>query len=336
MDLFLVDLLRDAEDGRCDVPKGPLEAHLRALRPAPGSVVSNRLLEHLRERLKGTDWRAASRAISIASCLHDNVAFPPLIESLSIWLTREATDLPVKRVQGDILGELERRSGRRLGLKPERWRALWQAVRAGELSLEGHVEGRPSFSRAGFFGLHPMTDRVTFVIDRSGSMDEAFGASTRAGSGGGRTRYAEAIAQLVGCLEELGPRTRFNVVLFSDTARIWRKELKPASEPNLRAVALWARALQANGGTNLRAGVETALRLDRRGRLDLAELESDTIIVLCDGETAEGPGWVAPLLARIQPEARVVFHAVQIGGASDGTLQRLCELSGGDHVAVAP
>ena len=70
------------------------------------------------------------------------------------------------------------------------------------------------------------------------------------------------------------------------------------------------------------------------GMPDLAVLEADTVIVLCDGETEEGPGWVEPFLRSVNQRARVVFHCVRIGAAGDGTLEKLAGGSGGDFVRV--
>ena len=88
------------------------------------------------------------------------------------------------------------------------------------------------------------------------------------------------------------------------------------------------------GTTELEPAVREALRLDREGRPDLSELEADTVVVLCDGATAEGPAWVAPLLSGPNQEACVVFHCVQIGGGGDGTLEALAEGTGGTFVSV--
>jgi uncharacterized protein with von Willebrand factor type A (vWA) domain len=179
-----------------------------------------------------------------------------------------------------------------------------------------------------------MTDRVTFVLDRSGSMEAAFGQFSASPGRSGRTRLREASAQLGTCLEQLGPKTLFDVVVFSEGARVWRGKLSPATPANIAAASAWVLANGTGGGTHLRAGVEAALHLDARGAVELAKLEADTIIVLCDGETAEGPDWVRPTLRRVNDEARVQFHAVRIGGHGDGTLRALCEETGGDFVQV--
>jgi hypothetical protein len=76
------------------------------------------------------------------------------------------------------------------------------------------------------------------------------------------------------------------------------------------------------------------MEVDSRGRLNLAALEADTVIVLCDGATSEGAGWVRPLLRRVNDQARLVFHTVQLGESGDGTLQLLAEETGGEFVRV--
>ena len=143
------------------------------------------------------------------------------------------------------------------------------------------------------------------------------------------TRFTEAAAQLVNCLEGLGEDTRFDVVIFDSHVRRFRGELVPAKENTLKALQSWIQRKAPEGGTHLRAGV-----LNVMSRSSEAALEADTIIVLCDGETLEGPGWVAPSIRSFNEEARVVFSAVQLGGRSDGALEALCEHTNGDYVEI--
>jgi hypothetical protein len=74
--------------------------------------------------------------------------------------------------------------------------------------------------------------------------------------------------------------------------------------------------------------------LNAISRSSKAALEADTIIVLCDGETLEGPSWVAPFIRSFNEKARVNFSAVQLGGRSDGALEALCEHTNGDYVEI--
>ena len=96
----------------------------------------------------------------------------------------------------------------------------------------------------------------------------------------------------------------------------------------------WLLGKTPDGGTQLREGIRTALELDREGRVDVRRTAADTVIVLCDGATTEGPGWVRSWLQRSNEEAQLVFHCVQIGNTGDGTLQELADETGGDYVRI--
>jgi Mg-chelatase subunit ChlD len=258
--------------------------------------------------------------------IRDDPAVPALIEALAVWISRRERGEGSRRIESELMRELERRSGRRIGAHPERWTAWWKTKSAAGATAQVTDEPRPR-THAGFFGLRPVTDRVVFVIDRSGSMSGAFGA-------GENTRYGEAIAQMLAFLRELGPTTRFRVVLFSTDTVVWKDRLQPANEGNLRAVERWLRYHPPAGATNLKPAVEHVFRLDGNGRAGVERIEEDSVVVLCDGVTASGSAWVRPLLERTNDDACLAFHCVQIGGRSDGTLETLAAESGGDYVTV--
>jgi hypothetical protein len=58
------------------------------------------------------------------------------------------------------------------------------------------------------------------------------------------------------------------------------------------------------------------------------------MVLLCDGGTAEGSGWVAGFVRDVAKPRGLVLHAVQVGGGSDGALEELARLSGGDFIKV--
>ena len=313
------------------------EEHFSTVELDAASRTSPKLASWVSAHLLNDDWRLASRAIKISSALDDPLAVPALIESLEGWKTRHEAGLPVRRVTYDIVRELQARSGLAITDHPQRWRTWWRAVEArggdpGEIN-EGRGDGQAT--RAGFFGLSPMTDRVIFVIDRSGSMRAPFGFS-RSTASRAPSRYQEAIAQMLAYLGGLGESAKFTVVLFDDDARSWRKRLVPATSGNLRSASAWLRGQRPDGGTNLHSGFDLALNIDSRGDIDLRTLEADTVIVLCDGATESGSAWVEPTLERVGKIARVVFHCVQIGDGGDGTLEALAEHSGGQFVSIEP
>lgn len=330
--LFLQTLWRaDAETPPALL--GAAEAHFRARRLEPGSRLVAPLESYVRERITAESWRLASRAVAVSAGLPNESAVPLLIDALRTWIERSQDGRPVRRIQHDLARELRARSGLDLGVHPDRWGTWWNAVRSGSAEPRPRDADAPS-TRADFFGLRPQTDRVVFVIDRSGSMDRPFRPPPDV-TAAGWTRYREAVRQMVRFLEALGPDARFNVVLFHDGAESWRRELRPATTAHLRAARGWALRRSPGGGTQLRHGVEEAMRVRPDGSLDLDDLEADTLIVLCDGKTGDGERWVIPFLRRVNPVARIVIHGVQIGQDGDDALALLAQGTGGDFARVA-
>jgi hypothetical protein len=102
----------------------------------------------------------------------------------------------------------------------------------------------------------------------------------------------------------------------------------------VKGVREWLKFQKPNGGTRLKDGVDAALCVGKNGEVDLGKLEADTVIVLCDGETSEGAGWVEGFLERVGPPTRVVFHCVQVGSQGDETLGKLARITHGDFVKI--
>lgn len=329
VDLFLVNLVarRFDEEGGAH-PWTILLQRVREVEEPLGLRATEALRPRLAALLLSSDWREAARAIEVTRGLRPEFGVPLLLDALSAWTRREEAGGGSKRILDDVLRELRRRSGRSIGRNPRNWITWWIAVRQGKAALADADGSSPEAqTQAMFFGLRPMTDQVTFVIDISGSMSTGWGTT-------GHTRYVEAVEQMMQFLQAGGEQTRFNVILFSDEPLRSSKELVPATTRNLARARRSLLDREPGGGTHLRPAIDLALRLDRDGRLDLSKLEADTIIVLCDGETAEGRGWVKPLLASLAAESQVRIHCVLLGTRGDGTLEALAEGTGGDFVRI--
>jgi hypothetical protein len=305
-----------------------VKRHFQKVRLSSDGPAARALATFATRALVSGAWRDAARAMPAVAALPDAAAVPPLIEGLAVWIARRERGKGSARIEGEILRELQRRSGRGIGLHPDRWATWWKAARARRPTGTAMGEADAPGTRASFFGLQLPTDRTVFVVDRSGSMSAPFGTS-------GRSRYQEAVAQVLGFLRVQGDTARFRVILFGSGFASSSAALQPANERNLAALERWLGSRTPGGGTELRPAIEEAIALTPSGRCDLARLEADSVVVLCDGETAEGPLWVQPLLERVNGEACLVFHAVQIGGAGDGTLEALAEQTGGQHLRIA-
>lgn len=307
---------------------GDLTRHLERLPSPPGERALDRARTLGARLLLSESWRDAVRGLSLVEQIDSERAVPVLIEALTLWGRREGTELSSRRVRGALVAELRRRSGRSLGADPDPWKRWWELVQAGRIALPTTTDGHGElYSSAPFFGLRLETDRVIFVLDNSGSMASPFRTD-------GSTRYEAAISELLGFLRASGPATRFQVALFSDRGRLWQRTPLHATEKNLARVERWLRSRHPGGGTMLFEGLREALDLDRDGHLTNPYPEVDTVVVLCDGETQEGKGWVLPWVRRENESAQLVFQCVRIGHAGDGTLEALAEATGGRCVEV--
>lgn len=320
------------------------EAHFRAARPPDDDRLQARLAELAHPLLASDDRRDVAAGAALSGGLRDDLAVPALLEALGRWTAPAAgiaADPRRERARNDLARALERRAGVRLGPSPERWRTWWQAHRdgasaapAGPTPQDPRAGEDPDRTRSSFFGIRPDSERVVFVLDRSGSMKLPFDEKADPP----RSRYEVALGQMARYLAALGPDARFNLVLFEDGFEVWRSRLQPVTSTSTRAAEAWARRRPPEGGTQLRHGLERAFEVEPGGRPapegpeGPEGPEADTILVLCDGRTDEGSAWVGPFLRRANPTARVVVHAVQIGAAGDGTLETLARETGGDFI----
>ena len=315
---------------------GASRTHFRRLRLKDGQSINSELAALVRETLEDADWRRATLGAEISWALPDGKAVPLLLSAMETWTKRTLEGQPVRRVLGDLTRELEQRSGLKLGPRPDRWLAWWSNVRGGKTSPIPE-EAPSDRTKAAFFGLRPSSDRVIIILDRSGSMSQPFvpkGQSSTGTRGRPWTRHDEVLGQLKSYLSGLSPQGRFNLVVFGDQARKWRSKIQAASESQARAGQIWAQRQAPKGGTHLRLGIKAALGIDRDGDLDLDALEVDTLVVLCDGKTANGVEWVTPFLRLYRAQTGIVVHGVQIGAAGDGTLEALAEGTGGEFVRI--
>lgn len=339
VDSFLVELLGERFDPTTS--PHPFNIMLERLREsdvplAPGA--RERLAGRLAQMMLSNDWREVARAIRLSEGFPVDERVPMLLDALNVWHRRSESGREVTgliRSQGDLVRALRDLSGRFHGPQPGPWIDWWILVRQGELPRPGTEEfekdrkrrERLPRSTSSFFGVKPATDRVTFVIDFSGSMRTGFGTD-------GRTRYVEAVEQMMRFLQGSAPSTRFSIILFSNEPITTGDKLLPNDPRTLEKVRKELLAKSPEGGTHLRPAIERALFLDTEGVPDLEKLEADTIVVLCDGQTEEGSGWVERTLKRVLPHHPVVFHCIDLGGRGDGTLQRLSTESSGIYLRV--
>ncbi|MEX1025498.1 MAG: VWA domain-containing protein, partial [Planctomycetota bacterium] len=313
-------------------PLAQLDRHLARVEQPLDPASQRRLATALLKLTGANGWRGAARANRLVRHLEPKVAVPFLLEALRLWVEREREGRGSRRIRQELVDHLRRISGRSLGTTCADWTGWWRSVCDGRIPLADEVP-ETQLSTASFFGLRPISDRVVFVLDRSGSMKEPFHADGKRDKPAVQNRYDEAVEQVFRYLTAAGDETRFGLVVFSDGADRWQRELEAATPGAIDQARRWLERREPAGGTHLRPGIDLACQVDRDGAIDLETLEADTIVVLCDGATAEGPAWVDPWLTR-HAAAELVFHGVLIQTAGDGTLRALSEGTGGDFIVV--
>ena len=152
-----------------------------------------------------------------------------------------------------------------------------------------------------------------FVLDVSGSMQD---------------KIATLATAVVGALGKLRPEDRFRVVTFSQDARELTRGWTPA-DPQSVAEAIGAvRGLRVEGGTNLFAGVELALR-------GLDEERATSVVLVTDA--VANVGEVDPRVFReLMRRYDVRVFGFLLGSCANWPLMRaIAESSGGFYAAVS-
>ena len=170
----------------------------------------------------------------------------------------------------------------------------------------------------------PFPRRVTFVIDKSGSMREKLvvGEDGQAEELAPLDAVKNALAEMLSALE---PEDLFNVVVFSNDAEVFSPDLLPAEPDQVARAARFVRQQEAEGGTNFAA----ALRAAYTG---LDPDEAHHVVFLTDGQTARSASNLSRLIDELVPAAqRIRLFTIGVGsGVERGFLRALSEANGGE------
>jgi len=279
--------------------------------------------------LADPDWRVRSASIRGTVILRRADALPPLIARL---------DEETGRLHAEVWNGLRLLTGLDLGRRTVRWQEWWNAEGASfELPPLEEVEALISkraarkaegFGSATFYGLPILSDRVCFVVDVSGSMDQPAHMRERTTSEeSGPTRIMVALDQLRGLLKRIPDGRRCNVIFFDSVVREWKDGVVPLDEET-RADAIEFIAKQtAGGGTNLFDAIDLTFR----------DPLVDTIYILSDGQPSGGtitePEEIRKEVRRRNRARRIQIFSVSVGRKS-ALLEQLADDGGGEYVEV--
>ncbi|MCA8941963.1 MAG: HEAT repeat domain-containing protein, partial [Planctomycetes bacterium] len=248
-------------------------------------------------------WQVRAAACHSLAQLKTSKVIPVLIDGLDAELRRKkdpwAMDVRLHRT-------LEHLTGQSVPLgSTAPWRSFWSKEKGRfRFAKPGEADARNAASSDGekyekFFALDLSSDRVLFLLDFSGSMDEPITLKTELTS----TKPGQTIVKAKLVVEEmkklimsLPDGAIFNLIVFSDDVRVWRPDgegrplpvkLDDSSRDDL--LGSFLDNLSPQGPTNLYGALDRAIGLAGRGIDDGSyTAEFDTLYVLSDGAPTYG------------------------------------------------
>jgi hypothetical protein len=168
---------------------------------------------------------------------------------------------------------LRRITGYGIGTDERTWRLHY---------LRHKAEGTPfrlvsdqdagSVETLSYLGIPLLSDRIVFVLDSSGSMDDALPERR------GRTRGAVAVGEFSAMLPRLPASASFNIAFFDGGVRSWAPRLQAQDDRTVGDARGWVQANAFEGGTNLFGGVAFAF----------VDPDVEELVLLSDGMPSEG------------------------------------------------
>jgi hypothetical protein len=272
------------------------------------------------------DWALLAAGVHALQKLHERRCIEPLIEML------RRDDL--KRLREDVHRALQSLTGEVHGPYYEPWHTWWtERGPAFSMPPDPVPEQNPEDQQPGvtFYGIHTFSDRILFILDVSGSMDQV--PKAQPGEGPQPAKITVARKELLGAVDSLNPTDRFDVIFFNHEVVPWQPKMIDASEANKRRVRKWVEEQPPQGGTNIHDALELGFRMAQRttGRPDV-----DTIFFLTDGKPTAGtiqePDRILEEVRGWNRTANVTIHCVGIGDHDEAFMRKLAEIGHGRYV----
>ncbi len=206
---------------------------------------------------------------------------------------------------------------------------------------------------AAFYGIETKSKRIVFVIDISRSMEQPAQEKPPVVTGGsgkdpwasprGDAKLAIAKWQLHRAVAALPADAWFDVIVYSESYRVWQPQMVEASAKGKAKAHEWVDAIVANGTTNVCDALDRAfelagaLPLPVKAKAPHPPLAADTVFLLSDGDPNRGRvtelGALGDDLVARARSARIVLHTIGIGEvAGSSFLASLAKRTGGRYV----
>lgn len=244
-----------------------------------------------------TSWRADMELVRFLDDFRTADVVPALIGVLERFAASPA-DVKSGKLSGLLLAQSHELLVAMTGAvyradQPAEWRTFWEAEK-GKITVaqKRAPEARkgPGTAASGFCGIPVTGTRVIFVVDLSGSMQWPMDEDDGDGKKKRSMRIDFAKRELKRACDALPANAQFNLVSFNGNpkSKSWKDDLVPANEKNREAFKKYVDELRADGGTNVWAGMETALKIKSLTYGSRYETSVDEMFVVSDGAPTVG------------------------------------------------
>ncbi len=306
----------------------------------------------LQASAKDEDWRVRAAVVQALTATRSPEGVSLLIEMMA----KEKG-----RLKDDINNALKSLTGEDMGFA-DTWARWWASV-GKQLPREpakGGGAGDPA-SRAKevaqFYGIPTQSERICFIIDISGSMNEEVEQLTKGPITGrkeseipveGKTRMEVAKNELKRSVSNLPQDKLFSVIFFNQAVRTWRHDMEKATPAAKEALRTDLEAVVASGTTYTLGALREAFLLAGVTEAGAAAkpkegLKVDTIFLLSDGGPTDNkmddaqpmdPEIILEAVRQWNRDAGIVIHTIAVDTEAVGTyfLKTLAAQNGGRFV----
>lgn len=344
-----LEALVTSEDTHPDV----VHAAVRALGNI-GDIASIPVLAALADRV--SDWEMQLEIVYAYKAMNDMRCVPGLLSCM-----KDAT----KRVKHETNNVLAKITGENFHGNAAAWSAWYEknkeAIDNGTMAM-GMNADKPEASAVTYHGIPVISDRIVFIVDRSGSMKEPYTPSDGGNDYGEppapgseeKTRWTVVRDELIKTIEMLQPDVIFTIITYSSEFDIWTDKMVAADAAAKTSAIAYLKSKEPEGATNIFDPMEKAFEI--AGALiqkspkkpkkrpkgvasgDPADKGAliDTIFLLSDGEPNAGripqANDILPAIADLNENLNVVINTIYVGKDPSHFMQKLAEDNHGTYV----
>ena len=287
--------------------------------------------------LSDESWHVRSRSMLALSTLRSAAAVEPLLDAL---------EKEEGRLRTDAEAALELLTAKNFNGNMTLWRRWWKDNKEGFVVSDAPEKSDEEKALEGvgltFFGLRTESEKVLFILDASGSMNEPMATYTGGGRAG-ETRLTVAKRELMKALAGVKDGGTFNIVVYAADVWTWSEGPMVMEAKTREEATIFVEEITAIGGTNIWGCIEKALdmsqgRKSKKGLSKWVQPNYDTLFLLTDGQPSIGISInrkeILDMVRERNEGLGLVINTIGLSSDQDAVLmRRLAEENNGTYAA---